>query len=124
MASAIVTDRARAIVLFFFTVLLALPAGRADGVTVAQYGEMLYGANCRDCHGENGSGGFAPRLTGRGNAATWDFQRFREAVIGDLVRHVDPTMPHFGLAHIAPTGKAPTNEQLRAIQTYLASVKS
>lgn len=107
-----------------FAVLLALPAARADGVTTVRYGEMLYGANCRACHGENGSGGFAPRLTGRGNAATWDFQRFREAVIGDLVRRVDPTMPHFGLAHIAPTGKAPTNEQLRAIQAYLASVKS
>jgi mono/diheme cytochrome c family protein len=112
------------VALFFLVLLLSLAAGRAEGVTTVQYGEMLYGANCRACHGENGSGGLAPRLAGRGNAATWDFQRFRETVIGDLVRRADPTMPHFGLAHIAPTGKAPTNEQLRAIQAYLASVKS
>lgn len=103
---------------------LGVPPSHGDAVTVVQYGEMLYGANCRACHGETGQGRYGPRLTGPGNAASWDFQRFREAVIGDLVRPVNPAMPHFGLAHIAPTGKAPTNEQLRAIQAYLASVKS
>lgn len=97
--------------------LCAAPAG-ADQ---RSYGAMLYGVNCRACHGEAGVGDVGPRLTGPGKAATWDFQRFRAAVWGDLLRPVNPAMPHFGLTHMVPSGKPPTNDELRAIQRYLAS---
>lgn len=101
--------------------ITALPAGRASNL---QYGAFLYAANCRACHGDAGSGGLAPALAGPGKAAGWDFQRFRAVVLGDYLRHVSGVMPHFGMSYIAPTGKPPTNAELRTIQRYLASVKS
>lgn len=109
------------IALVLLTAFLASPTNA--GADQIRSGSLLYGANCRACHGDAGAGGIGPRLSGPGNAATWDYQRFRAAILGDFTRPVSSVMPHFGLDRIAPTGKAPTNEELQAIQRYLASMK-
>jgi mono/diheme cytochrome c family protein len=99
-------------------------AGADEGDT--RLGARLFGANCFQCHGSEGGGGIAPRLSGPGNAASWPFERFRAAVMagyGEGNRSLNEIMPHFGYVKIAPSGRAPTDAELHAIQSYLQSVK-
>lgn len=108
--------------------LLLAPISTADAdQSDVRHGSLLYGVNCFQCHGTDGSGGIAPKLTGPGNAASWDFERFRAAVLagyGEQNRPLNEIMPHFGYVKIAPSGRLPTDDEMRAIQNYLKSVNS
>ncbi len=114
------------IALVAFAALLIAPIGIADAQpSGVQRGATLYGVNCFQCHGRDGSGGIAPRLTGPGNAASWPFAQFRQAVLvgyGERNRPLNEIMPHFEYVKIAPSGRAPTDDELGAIQAYLKSV--
>ena len=109
-----------------FAAFMIAPIGIANGQpSDAQRGAKLFGVNCFQCHGRDGSGGIAPKLTGPGNAASWPFERFRGAVLagyGERNRPLNEIMPHFGYVKIAPSGRIPTDDELRAIQAYLKSV--
>jgi len=113
-------------ILAAFAALTIAPIGIANAQqSDVRHGAMLFGANCFQCHGRDGSGGIAPKLTGQGNAASWPFERFRNAVLagyGERNRPLNEIMPHFGYVKIAPSGRIPTDDELRAIQAYLKSV--
>lgn len=113
-----------ALILFAALALSLVPHAVAadEQADVVRRGSLLFGVNCFQCHGSDGSGGIAPKLTGPGNAASWYFERFRAAVLagyGAGNRPLNEIMPHFAYVKIAPSGRAPTDEELTAIQAYL-----
>ena len=117
------------VAILILTVLLSsTTVVRADDDAAVHRGSLLFGANCFQCHGMDAQGGIAPRLAGAPKtAATWPFERFRAAVLsgyGENQRRLNEIMPHFGYVKIAPSGREPTDDELRAIQAYLKSIKS
>ena len=106
----------------FLAALLVLVASsqplRAEDIAD---GKKLYVDNCQRCHGAKGQGGVGLRLAG--DAAYWEFDTFKNAVlagIDDEGKHLKKTMPLFGKVGLTtPKGEIPTDTELQDVLAYL-----
>jgi mono/diheme cytochrome c family protein len=84
-------------------------------------GKKLYADNCQRCHGPKGQGGVGLKLAG--DAAYWDFEIFKRAVltgIDDEGKHLKKPMPEFGKIGLTmPKKEIPTDAELQDILAYL-----
>ncbi len=106
------------------SLLIALSASAAglDGKT-------LYQQNCASCHGDKGKGGTGavkgPALAG--DSSKWSPKVFQRAVLAgvdDKGRPLKLAMPHWKDASFkSDKGKAPSKDEVAAIQRYLQAVK-
>ena len=87
-------------------------------------GQKLFADNCVRCHGNKGQGGIGLKLAG--DAAYWDFDNFKRAVlmgVDDQGKRLKPIMPVFSKVGLAkPKGDVPNDTQLKSIQAYLVTL--
>jgi mono/diheme cytochrome c family protein len=87
-------------------------------------GKRLYVDNCQRCHGAKGQGGVGLRLAG--DAAYWEFDTFKKAVLAgvdDEGKHLKKTMPLFGKIGLSsPKGEIPTDAELQDVLAYLKTL--
>ncbi|MEO7399292.1 MAG: cytochrome c [Polaromonas sp.] len=92
-------------------------------------GKALYQQNCASCHGDKGKGGTGavkgPALAG--DSSQWSQKVFQRAVltgVDDKGRALKSAMPHWNNASFqSDKGKAPSKDEVAAIQRYLKIVK-
>src|SRR5215471_10780838 len=106
--------------ILFAAVILAASSALAFAEDIAA-GKKLYVDNCQRCHGVKGQGGVGLRLAG--DAAYWEFDTFKNAVlagIDDEGKHLKKTMPLFGkIGLTSPKGEIPTDTELQDVLAYL-----
>ena len=87
-------------------------------------GKKLYADNCQRCHGNKGQGGIGKKLVG--DAATWEFDLFKRAVmtgVDDAGKPLKPVMPIFGKVGLTkPKGATPTDADLQSVQAYVKTL--
>jgi mono/diheme cytochrome c family protein len=76
-------------------------------------GEVLFKNNCARCHGEDGTGGKGPNLTTEKKQAKW---KDSDEKLIDTITNGAFGMPKFG--------KKLKSEEIKAIATYVRSLKS
>lgn len=84
-------------------------------------GQTLYASNCAACHGATAGGGIGPNLKA---AAAWSEADFKSAVLNGQApggRQLKVPMPQFAKQGL--DGAPATDEQVKAIHDYLASLK-
>ncbi|GAA5500637.1 hypothetical protein Dxin01_00361 [Deinococcus xinjiangensis] len=84
-------------------------------------GQTLYAGNCAGCHGATATGAVGPSLVPTG---TWPLPDFKEAMLNGVApggKKLSAVMPHF--AQQGLDGAPATDEQVKAIHDYLASLK-
>jgi mono/diheme cytochrome c family protein len=86
-------------------------------------GKKLYVDNCLRCHSPKAQGGIGVKLAG--DAAYWDFDAFKKAVligVDDAGKPLKKPMPLFGTVGLTvPKAEIPTEDELRNIQAYLVT---
>ena len=102
-------------------VLAAPPKGNAKA------GETIYLQNCMGCHGAKGAGALGPTLAGKkSDVPGWSFEVFKAAMtkgVDDAGKPLKAPMPVWGKQGFGNSGKAPTDQQIADLQTYLKSIK-
>ena len=90
----------------------------------APNGEDLYQQNCAVCHGERAQGKVGPKLAG--DSSQWKKALFERAVlqgIDDEGKPLKTLMPHWSQSSLKEDqGKAPTKEEIDAIQQYIRTL--
>ena len=106
----------------FAAVVICAVAQTAAAQDVAT-GQKLFADNCVRCHGNKGQGGIGLKLAG--DAAYWDFNNFKRAVLAgvdDQGKSLKSIMPRFGNVGLTkPKGDVPNETQLKSIQAYLVT---
>lgn len=111
-------------------VALLLAAGVASAAP-APNGKLIYTASCAGCHGlkgEGGTGGLSPNMKSTQKASYTLFRRSMLQGIGFKGKKFQPVMPTFGKTGLVlaygqrPTGKAPTEAELKALYQYIKTL--
>lgn len=115
-------------VALIFLLTLTVSAGAAS----APSGKLIYTASCAGCHGlggQGGTGGLSPNLKATQKVSYALFKRSMLQGIGFKGKKFQPVMPTFGKTGFAPaygkppSGKAPTDAELKAVLAHIKSLK-
>lgn len=110
---------------------LLLAAAGVASAAPAPNGKLTYTASCAGCHGlkgEGGTGGLSPNMKATQKVS---FAVFRKAMlegVGFKGKKFQPVMPTFGKTGLThgygqrPTGKAPTDAELKALYNYIRTL--